>query len=295
MKKLAVMLAAVMAIAFTGCGDSSTAPQSAFVTYIARGPSDSYAPHLYTLDEATQKSTAVAIPIPAEAEYIAANSDATAVLYCYDGTNGYDIFLMGKDGVEKELTTGADACEATFSPDGKTIAYVSIVSGSYAEIFTMNADGSNQKALDAADAGTVDQLMPQFSPDGKSVVFYAEMLVANSPARIQRHNAHRVSPWLQTRNRRSGGAVRGSAHPQPGVPSASGWYTMALTDTSPTLVYSPTDYPWGPAVYSADGKKLLLSMYDGTCYNISSVNLDGTGLVCAHRQHRRRRLLSRAV
>ncbi|MGB9071152.1 MAG: hypothetical protein WCC22_00645 [Terriglobales bacterium] len=53
---------------------------------------------------------------------------------------------------------------------------------------------------------------------------------------------------------------------------------MALTDTSPTLVYSPSGY-WGPAVYSADGKKLLLSMYDGTCYNISSVNLDGTGLV----------------
>ncbi|MGB9071153.1 MAG: hypothetical protein WCC22_00650 [Terriglobales bacterium] len=193
MKKLAVMLAAVMAIAITGCGDSST--HTALATFVARGSSDSYAPHLYTLDEKTQKSTAVAISIPTNADYIAANSDATAVAYCYDpGTGSYEIFFMGKDGVEKQLTTGANACEATFSPDGKTIAYVSIVSESYAEIFTMNVDGSNQKALDAADAGAFDQLMPQFSPDGKSVVFYAEMLVANSPARIQRHNAHRVSP-----------------------------------------------------------------------------------------------------
>jgi Tol biopolymer transport system component len=52
---------------------------------------------------------------------------------------------------------------------------------------------------------------------------------------------------------------------------------MALTDTTPTLVYAPNDW-WGPAVYSTDGTKLLFTDYDGTDWNIFSVNLDGTGV-----------------
>jgi Tol biopolymer transport system component len=52
---------------------------------------------------------------------------------------------------------------------------------------------------------------------------------------------------------------------------------MALTDTTPTLVYATSD-AWGPAAFSADGKQLLLTIYDGTQWNISSINLDGTAL-----------------
>jgi Tol biopolymer transport system component len=52
---------------------------------------------------------------------------------------------------------------------------------------------------------------------------------------------------------------------------------MALTGTTPTLAYAVTNW-WGPAVYSTDGKKLLTSHYDGTQWNVFSVNLDGTGL-----------------
>lgn len=52
---------------------------------------------------------------------------------------------------------------------------------------------------------------------------------------------------------------------------------MALTGTTPTLAYAVTNW-WGPAVYSTDGKKLLTSHYDGTQWNVFSVNLDGSGL-----------------
>ena len=167
-KKLAITLAIALMIVTIGCGDS----KSPLLTYVARSNSDN-APHLFTLNEAKQQSTAVSISIPTDAYYIAANSDASAVTYCRDADSGYDIFLMGKDGVEKQLTTGADACESVFSPDGKTIAFVSYQSGDL-QIYTMNVDGSNQKVLFAPVAGTAEQSYPEFSPDGKSLVFYIE-------------------------------------------------------------------------------------------------------------------------
>ena len=56
------------------------------------------------------------------------------------------------------------------SPDGKTIAFASYQSGDL-QTYTMNVDGSNQKALFAPEAGTAEQFYPEFSPDGKSLVF----------------------------------------------------------------------------------------------------------------------------
>jgi Tol biopolymer transport system component len=242
MDKLAVIMLAGLLLASTGCGSTSQAP---FVTYTSRAGSDNYSPHLYILDPTTRKSSAVGIPIPQNAAFVTFNRGATAVTYCYNGSNGlFDIFFMGTDGKEKQLTTNAFAVEPVFSPDGKTIAYVSIPGPNFVGVFTMNEDGSNQKPVYLPAANTGAPYFPEFSPDGKSLVFYVQV---STPG------------------------------PQPGAPSASGWYRMALTDTLPTLVYA-TDTYWGPAVYSADGTKLLLTLYDGTRYNISSVNLDGTGL-----------------
>jgi hypothetical protein len=47
MKTLVITLAALMAIASTGCGSDSTA--SPLVTYVSRGQSDA-TPHLFTLN-----------------------------------------------------------------------------------------------------------------------------------------------------------------------------------------------------------------------------------------------------
>src|SRR5260370_22359281 len=169
MKKLAVTLAAamMMIIALTGCGTDSTSP---LLTYVARASSDSNAPHLFILNPTTQQSTAVAIPIPASAFHVASNSDATKVAYTRNDSTGWDIFLMGKNGIEKQLTTGLDAWAPAFSPDGKTIAFYNYLSSS-SSIVTMNLDGSNQTALYGTASG-VYSYYPQFSPDGKSVSFF---------------------------------------------------------------------------------------------------------------------------
>jgi len=269
MKKLAITLAAALMIAATGCGDS----KSPILTYVARANSDSV-PHLYTLNEATGQSAAVSIPIPNIAYFVAANSDATAVTYCRSVDTGYEIFVMGTDGVEKQLTTGADACESVFSPDGKTIAYVSGASGDL-QIFTMNVDGSNQQALYAPPSGILDQFYPEFSADGKTIALYIEVF-GGSSAHQSRKNVSGPSWLTERRSHSKTQAHRSTAHDAAAV-SVSGWYTIPLSTGTPALVYAPTSW-WGPAVFSGDGAKLLVSDYDGTMFNVFSVNLDGSAL-----------------
>jgi len=270
MKKLAVTLAAAMMVALTGCGTDSTSP---LLTYVARASSDSNAPHLFILNPTTQQSTAVAIPIPASAFNVASNSNATMVVYTRYNTTGYDIFVMGKDGTEKQLTTGLDAWGPAFSPDGKTIAFHSYVSGS-SSIVTMNLDGTNQTALYAPGSGLYSYY-PQFSPDGKSVSFFLYVSGCNCASQ-HRWGAAEEASRLHAQNSHHAAPVHASVGAQVATPT-TGWYTMALTGTTPTLAFATTNW-WGPAVYSGDGKKLLTTYYDGNQYNISSVNLDGTGL-----------------
>jgi Tol biopolymer transport system component len=225
--------------------------------------------------------------------YVSANSDGTAVTYCYNAStepgithanvsSTYDIYLMGTDGKEKQLTTNADACVPVFSPDGKTIAYESYQAGTYyPHIFTMNVDGSNQKALypDTILAYTEYQFFPQFSPDGKSLVFCIEVIGVNDVARTHQPNTVHESHWQPGRNFNANNALHKVAHPQDVVPYQSGWYTMGLTAATPNFVYMPYGV-WGPAVFSSDGTKLLFTDIDPDLdeLNIFSVGLDGSGL-----------------
>ncbi len=271
MKKLAAFLAAAITIVLTGCGTDATPSQLA---YIARSSSDSWAPHPFVLNPVTQKSTAVAIPIPTTAEYISFNSTATAVVYGRSDDAGVDIYLMGTDGKEKQLTTDGNSENPVFSPDGKTVAYTSQWEG-FEEIATVNADGTNQKVLYPS-GSSYYQYYPQFSPDGKSLVFFIELNGGDSAsqhglaARQAAHQSHVPNAIHRS-------VTRQVSEPQVSGPAQNGWYTMALTDTAPTLVYSPNDW-WGPATFTSDGKKLLFSDYDGTEWNVSTVNLDGTGV-----------------
>lgn len=150
MKKLLTLAAAfaitTLVVATTGCGSDST--PKPLITYVARSNSDGYAPHLFKLSAPTATPIAVAISIPPSSFFVAPNSTATAVTYSRsdNGGDGIDVFLMGTDGQEKPLTTDGESLDSVFSPDAKTIAYVD-ESNNGDQIFTMNADGSNQKAF----------------------------------------------------------------------------------------------------------------------------------------------------
>jgi len=263
-KKLAMTLAAAALLIATGCGDSKTP----LLTYVARANSDSI-PHLYTLNEATGQSTAVPIPIPNDAFFVSSNSDANKVVYTRDGENGWDIFLMGTDGVEKQLTTGADAWAPVFSPDGKTIAFVSYQSGDD-QVYTMGADGSNATPVFTA-AGEEEEF-PVFSQDGKSLVFWAW----NNDCCANNARQHGIGHGI---NRAQHPAKQTAHHAVAHVSGFAddGLYKIGISGSTPTLVYA-TDEWWGPTAFTADGSGVLFTQYDGTEYNVFTVKLDGSAL-----------------
>ncbi len=279
MKKLFTLAAAfavtTLVVATTGCGSDST--PKPLITYVARSSSDGYAPHLFTLSTTTATPTAVAISIPSSSFFVAPNTAATAVTYSRpDGNDdeSIDVFLMGTDNQEKALTTDGESLDSVFSPDAKTIAYVD-ESNDGDQIFTMNADGSNQLALYAPSPDVAYAYYPEFSPDGKSIAFYIEVTGSGTPAQRRGPGLSGVSPQRYFHSRHVGAHVRRSGNPQVTDPTVSGWYMMALTDQTPTLVYA-TDNAWGPAIFAANGKALLFTVCGDTACNITSTDFNGT-------------------
>jgi TolB protein len=83
---------------------------------------------------------------------------------------GRDVHVMPAAGGEpRRLTTDpANGMYPSWSPDGRRIAFMSWRNGR-TELFTMNADGSNQQRLVTMERG--DAVDPRWSPDGAAIAF----------------------------------------------------------------------------------------------------------------------------
>jgi Tol biopolymer transport system component len=81
-----------------------------------------------------------------------------------------DVHVLGlTSGLLSRLTTEPlDGMYPSWSPDGSQIAFMSARSGS-TEIFTMNADGSEQQRLVSMPSGSA--IDPRWSPTGRHIVF----------------------------------------------------------------------------------------------------------------------------
>ena len=96
-------------------------------------------------------------------------------VFSRDGTTlafhiGRDVHTLPAAGGElRRLTTDpANGMYPSWSPDGKRIAFMSWRNGK-TEVFTMNADGSNQALLVSMARG--DAIDPRWSPDGSAIAF----------------------------------------------------------------------------------------------------------------------------
>ena len=94
-----------------------------------------------------------------------------AFLFQHDQNAKFEIYIMDADGENPRNLTNhpADYGEASWSPDGRSIAFHSNQDGNL-EIYVMDVDGKNLRNLTnnpATDAG------PSWSPDGRSIAFHS--------------------------------------------------------------------------------------------------------------------------
>ncbi|MEO6047698.1 MAG: hypothetical protein ABIQ57_09495 [Candidatus Kapaibacterium sp.] len=88
-------------------------------------------------------------------------------------SEGYDIWSISPTKPETaNLTADIDqAMLPMFSPDGKTIAFVSgAIDSTNIDIWLMNADGTNKRNLTKTPVASDAELHPRWSPDGKKLL-----------------------------------------------------------------------------------------------------------------------------
>ena len=116
---------------------------------------------------------------------------------------GWDVFVLDlASGRATPLTSGGKSCRGRFSPDGRTIAFVSSTADGWGDVWTMKPDGT-EKTRRTTTGGQADYF-PSWSPDGKEIVFDLLGDIYEMP--IEGTGGRGPSPGLRASRARIGGA-----------------------------------------------------------------------------------------
>jgi TolB protein len=103
------------------------------------------------------------------------------IVYCQTNGNSSNLYVMNMDGSNNQIII-ANACCPVWSPDGKSIAYISSDEDHSPQIFVASSDGSESRQLTNASLPSWDSGFPPFGnydpqwlPDGNKIVFVSEI------------------------------------------------------------------------------------------------------------------------
>jgi dipeptidyl aminopeptidase/acylaminoacyl peptidase len=105
--------------------------------------------------------------------------DGSRMAFVRNSGDAREIYVMRFDEAgnvlgEDRLTINSNLDAAPdWSPDGAVIAFISTTSG-FREIWTMNPDGTNPQQMTNF-AGNIDVFTPTWTPDGRFVIFFADI------------------------------------------------------------------------------------------------------------------------
>jgi TolB protein len=141
-------------------------------------------------DESTDESDLILFDVMSNTKQIVADVDNNIsgrfskddkIVFSSGDYRTNDIYLMDQDGSNKQKII-SNAGAPVWSPDGRTIAYVSKGVTNTPQIFVSSFDGSDVKqltstALESWDSGypNFGNHSPQWTPDGKQIVYVSEI------------------------------------------------------------------------------------------------------------------------
>jgi dipeptidyl aminopeptidase/acylaminoacyl peptidase len=171
MRKLAVALAATSIAGAVGCSsDSTTIPDPlAKVPNFIYVSDQSGSDQLYTFSGGT--STLFPGTVSGDADPQSAHGVVVFTSYRDSPTNS-EIYSENIDGTNIVRLTNNAALDfkPSLSPDGTTIAFASLRSGT-SKIWIMNADGTSPTAVATGADQYTPETAPRFSPDGTQLLF----------------------------------------------------------------------------------------------------------------------------